>query len=157
MSFSRASSLVTFPPLCIPCFLVFLVEIAQRPLRSRGTGSEAGAIVVKYDLEAETVSPLPRPEGVFTDLSFRVIVFTWHSVHRVFLGEDAIVGIGESEGRRDPTDAGKKFIIHNVSGSSTEAEERRRRDRVLRPLGRATNNDAVKISREQRRMDSDVL
>lgn len=104
---------------------LFLVEIAQRPLRSRGTGSEAGAIVVKYDLEAETVSRLPRPEGVFTDLSFRVIVFTWHSVHRVFLGEDAIIGIiGKLEGRRDLTDEGKKFIIHNASGSSTEAEER---------------------------------
>lgn len=102
------------------------MEIAQRPLRSRGTGSEAGAIVVKYDLEAETVSRLPRPEGAFTDPSFHVIVFTWHSVHRVFLGEDAIVGIGESEGRRHLTDEGRKFIIHNVSGSSTEAEERTR-------------------------------
>lgn len=83
MSFSRAL-LVTFSPLCIPCFLAFLVEIVQRPSRTRGTGSEADPIVVKYDLEAETVSRLPRPEGVFTDLSFHVIVLSWHSVHRVF-------------------------------------------------------------------------
>lgn len=45
---------------------------------------------------------------------------------RFFLGEDAIIGIGEFEGRRDPTDEGKKFIIHNVSGLWTEAEERMR-------------------------------
>jgi hypothetical protein len=65
---------------------------------------------------------------VFTDLSFHVIVFARHSVQRVFffLGEDAIIGIGEFEGRRDLTDEGKNFIIHNVSGLSTEAEERMR-------------------------------
>ena len=50
----------------------------QRSSRARGTGNEAGPIVVKYDLKAETVFRLLRPEGVFTDLSFHVIVFTWH-------------------------------------------------------------------------------
>lgn len=33
----------------------------------------------------------------------------------------------------------------------------RRRDRVLRPLERGMNNDAVKISREQCTMDGDIL
>lgn len=130
------------------------MEIVQRPLRSRGTGSETGRIVVKYDVEAETVSRLLRPEGVFTDLSFRVIVFTWHSVHRVFLGEDAIIGIGELEGRRDPTDEGKKFIIHNVSGLSTKAGERMRAEGETASY---VHNDAIEISRGQCGIDGDIL
>ena len=60
----------------------------------RGTGNEAGSIVVKYDLKAETVFRLLRPEGVFTDLSFHVIVFTWHFGPLRFLEGNTIFGVG---------------------------------------------------------------